>query len=477
MGDSGTGFNPLGLVKDAIDKHNMNKLERDILREEWNRERDQIIACLKAMVKNGEYRDAKVILDKYAGVCGGDRVFVELKRIIETELKNKEESDVNALRIDNLIGRLNTTDKEDHKTLLAIYSELAKLSPDNFEYTDSVIYESQCLGLLPVASSDLRIGRVRGAKLFAQYKRKDGSDGYATLQVHTHGIKIIYNEKKIIRIHHSQLQTMSNDVKIEATDIAERVINAGIEYLVSGGSILSTAGAFLRNGGDMTSNHLTIVYLDVSSNMLKQLNFKEMSDKISSFIRLYEKEIEITKRTERLPLSEESHAKIIWISISVLIILLFIGVPMCATKDIETQQNVPEVVKEKDLPAVAQPAIKEAQMPDVDHDTWVFRDNSCIYVSNGFSVVVSNDSEGNQTLGMNFENPTCKGIVVKFDGKQAKLPKCKTTSNGIIFSPNAKLIKSMKDSNEMEITISDGGASLEKTVRLSGFTKTVSKMK
>ena len=250
-------------VVDYLKKIKAEKVERaiqhDVLLDEWNNDREYIIQNIKDSLKNNSPQDANSLIKYFYSVAKEDTEFSELTKLTNI-LIEKEKDYKQALVKYESLSVDNFEERRELCTQILLYD------PSNQQVMDDLVKCEEHLGIRPILSSDLRLGRIQDS-LKADYCSdslvKLPICGEVILKVHTHGISI-QSSACVFRIHYTQISNMKYDSKFDVKSFLKAagsaaLLGIGIYGCVSGilslGNLSSCLNILKSNRNDWCFIH------------------------------------------------------------------------------------------------------------------------------------------------------------------------------------------------------------------------------
>ena len=512
------------------------------LQEEFERDRDYILESLKQNLSNRDILAAKEIIDRFRPVASRDNLFAmlaqetdrnyEIYQNVEAKkaLYSSKPADAhwekleictlilasdpnNKTFIQNKITELDaiyqTTAENAFEERLSICNQILHLDPNHSKYRKeqrkvekkySKFRQSQTKARLKALTAarksaanlvqspryqDDKIGNEvrRHHPLHGLYSSTNNpfdvpiQEGKIQLKIHTHGISITPSFVRSFDLNYQNIESITCNLT-PSTSCSCALAGATTGALFGGiiGAIGGAIGGALL--GSSSVPVLEIVFRD-KTNRLKKLEIVTKSQEVAkTFIAAYQKEIEITKRTNRKPGNSLARKFAIFLICILALGLLAIALPIAHSSGIiklpaiftEASAIVQETDAAQPTPADQQPLPEPATS-----DTWTtISDTQCSLSSSSGALTVTQLKNSAQLELRSADIP--KGlseVTLIFDRNTPTIVKCSTPDNGALqLTADHKLLKNMRKATSLKVIVPISDQN-DKTLKftLMGFSK------
>ena len=483
-------------------KNNLDKKEEGRIIElkmEYQADREYIINQIQMFIKNECFNEANNLVETYSLVVPKtDKEFISLKEEINRYLDVKES-------IAGIKALLKATPDNNYERKYELCVEILKKDPHDVEVIEQFDMCETKLGLRPIVSTDLRLGRMQSLSISGKSECSNDKlmylNGNLILRLHTHGVSIV-SSGQVYRIHYSQIILLDCVTKIKASRVFKLIVDAGLTFVDKLNSSGDAADALVKTGRSiinsrrkLTDDYLGILYWNIDDNRRDEILIEPKNKaELNSFIQGFNTEIELTRRTNRSPKSEvgfdygkyldffKSHGRAVFVGI-VLVAFVIVAVVLLNNITTSTTSSSESYVNVSKENVESQHDIEPLSPPPTDNivdDTamgligdWNFNNNICSIKKSGTTLTVSGKSASAASVEiMGAGMDSCETVSVVFDKKSPLAVNCSVSGKKVKLSTDSGFIKKMRNSNSMTVIIPDGtenGKSIKYS--LMGFSK------
>lgn len=455
------------IIKNAKNQYNLHQVEKSLLRDEYEQDRENIIKEIKDAINRKDIEYANSIIDKYSSVAE-DETF----RVLSKEVYSRK---AETSSLEALITKFEITDTSKQQERYKICKSILELDPSNEKFKSELIKCEYALGLRKEVDSDLRLGRIKDDSFEGILNYQNSNFPFMNekviVRVHTHGISIKH-KKDIYRIHHSQISNLSKDTDIKESIVAAVALGA-IGYALGGiGDAIDGASAGL---GSITA-YLKIQYwnIDTSKSDIMLIGFSNEKD-VSKIINRYNKEVEITKRTHRPPKSEINYIKKALIAIGIIILVFFILPSLCSSPAKDASPKQEALTTENQSVSTPEDSL-ELPVTDkfINSNEWVALTSKQCSIKGTDESILTVHGQDITDAAIELSKTgisKCNKLSIKIDRKQPTSLNCSNHGNTITIDADGIIIKDMRKSSSIEISIPNGSKQKKFKFSLTGFSK------